>query len=125
MKVFYVAFFLCAAGLLTGCTSLQDMRNQPPQMTTVVHGDYAAIAECFSVRTDEIRNKPAVLRLNRSMRRANVYEHIQDQVASYDFTFIQVGENVRVEARGMDTIFGKDHHPKSVWHLVSECAGSQ
>jgi len=117
--------FISGGLLLAGCASLQDMRSQPAQMSTVVRGDYAAMAECFSARTDEIRHRPAVLRLNRTLQRANVYEHLQDQVASYDYTFIQDGENVRVEARGMDTIFGKDHHPKSVWHLIGECASRQ
>lgn len=113
------------SAIFTGCASVHEMRQQPPQMTTVVPGDYASIAECFAERTDEIRHKPAVLRLNRTTKRANVYEHIQDQVAAFDYTFIQTGKDVRVEARGMDTIFGKDHHPKAVWHLVDECAKAQ
>lgn len=108
--------------LVTGCAGLQDIRQRPADMETTVRGDYALIAECFASRTDLVRSKPATLRFNRSAKTANVYEHIQDNIASYDYTFRQQGDLVRIEARGMDTIFGTAHHPKAVWHLVAECA---
>lgn len=119
------AAIFAAFVFLSGCASLQDMRSQPPQMSAIVPGNYAELAECFSSRTDEIRDWPAVLRIDRTKRRANVYEIVQNQATTYDYTFIQVGEKVQVEARGMDTIFGKDHHPKAVWHLIGECSAGQ
>lgn len=111
-----------SAFLSTGCAGLQDIRQRPADMTTAVRGDYSSIAECFANRTDLVRHTPATLRFNRATKTANVYENVHGNVVSYDYTFKQQDDLVRVEARGMDTIFGTGHHPKAVWHLVAECA---
>ena len=109
--------------VLTGCATATDLRSRPADLSMSAPGKYDVIAECVAHQSDAIRDTPSILRYDRAAKKAFLYEPLGSTgAAAFDITFAQINDTVKIEARGMITIYGTDHHPKQVWPAVQRCA---
>lgn len=109
--------------ILFGCSTANELRSRAPDISMETRGKHDLIAECVAARLDVDGVQPAILRIDRKAGISYVYEPIgYTGSAAYDIAFSQDGDIVKINARGMSTIYGTDYHPKRVWPIVIECA---
>jgi hypothetical protein len=112
--------------VLVGCGSIGDLRNQPADRVIMVTGTYDSLAKCVANEADAISDYVGVpsLRFNDSERTASLFNLIQPSMTpQYEIAFTQQGKDrVKVEGRGMRTIYGTDFHLRKLWPAVERCA---
>lgn len=111
--------------LLSGCESLADLRAQAPTVTMAAPGDFEALANCVAGLTEDSKEPPPRLRVDRAARTAHLYYVFESSnSAAYDLKFQQRSQSeVYIEGRGMATVNGRDALLKPMVQRVNQCAG--
>lgn len=122
-------FFTFAGAALplfvSGCAGVAEVRARAADLVVEVPGNYISLANC--VASDLALNpdypEVATLRLNEVDRTARLYRLNEPaQSVRYDVTFTQRGDKVLVEARGMETIRGRDYWVRPFPGLAQSCS---
>lgn len=116
----FVVVLMMAA--LSACASVAELRERPADLTDVVQGNFEFLAKCVANEADSQSGVPPILRIDDTRRIAHVFRVLASGDAAYDITFTQEAQTqVRVEGRGMVTVYGRTRQLEPLWTLIKVC----